>query len=318
MSKLSRPSFAPLALGLALGLATGGCRKPAEATPSNEASPSAPAVAPVVAATPSAEASEVFEASGVAQPVRSVRLSPKIGGILSSIKTREGALVTTGQVLCVLDTTDIALRADAAKVAADMAHLGATNANNDLRRAQELMKGGAMTSQGVEKAQLGADMAKLQAAQADVALRMAQQALADSSMRAPFAGVVTRVTAEEGQMIATMPPTAIFLLVDTSTLEVRVPIPERLLAQVHVGTAVHVTLPAINAEREAKIDRMPEVIDSMTRSAEAVIRLDNRDHALLGGLYARVRFPGVTSQAQTGEAMMSEAGAASGPEVKVQ
>ncbi len=114
---------------------------------------------------------------------------------------------------------------------------------------------------------------------------------------APFDGVITKVLSEEGQYVTVMPPSPIFVLVDTDTLEVRVPIPERMISQIAVGQPVRVTLPAMDVTREAKVDRMAEVIDPMTRSAEVVIRLDNKDRSLPAGLFARVSFPTVASDA---------------------
>jgi multidrug efflux system membrane fusion protein len=156
-----------------------------------------------------------------------------------------------------------------------------------------MFDGGALTDQSIEKANLGVKMAKLQLRGAQVALRMAQQALADTQLRAPFAGVITKVLAEEGQMITMMPPVVVFVLADTETLEVRVPVPERRLASIKVGQAVRVSLPALGLVREARIDRMADVVDPMTRSAEAIIRLDNTDHALPAGTFAAVTFAGV-------------------------
>jgi multidrug efflux system membrane fusion protein len=143
----------------------------------------------------------------------------------------------------------------------------------------------------LEKAQLAVRMADLQVQEADVGLRMARQALADTNIRAPFSGVITKVITEEGQMITTMPPTMIFVLVDTDTLEVTVPIPERKLGYLKVGMPVSVVLPAKNFDRPAVIDRISEVVDPVTRSAEAIIHINNRDHMLPAGLYAQVHFP---------------------------
>jgi len=270
----------------------------AESPPAAELANFAPAAATAGAADKTAKdaapaVTDDLELSGVAAPMRSTRLSPKAGGILASIKTREGTYVEAGQVLCQLDPIDVQIRLDGAKVALDQALAAAQNAASDLRRAKELFKGGSMTDQGVEKAQFAARIADLQVDGAKVALHAAQQALADTALRAPFAGVVTKVLAEEGQMITTMPPALIFALADTLTLEVRVSVPERMLARIKVGQPVTVILPAVNAERKAQIDRIPEVVDSTTRSVEAVIRLDNKDRALPAGLYARVRFTGI-------------------------
>jgi hypothetical protein len=49
----------------------------------------------------------------------------------------------------------------------------------------------------------------------------------------------------------------------------------------------------MNFDRPAKIDRISEVVDPVTRSAEAIIRINNHDHTLPAGLYAQVRFPAI-------------------------
>jgi len=251
----------------------------------------ATAVAPAEA--PGAAPTRWFQASGPAGPVRPTHLSSKAGGILKHLRAREGDRVEADQVLAELDTTDIALRVEGAQVAVEQASEGLRSAESDLKRAQSLFDGGALTDQAIEKAQLGVKMARLQLRGAQVALKGARQALDDTRLKAPFAGVVTRLMAEEGQMITMMPPVMIFELVDTSTLEVRIPIPERRLAAVKVGQPVQVALPALGVTREGKIDRLAEVVNPMTRSAEAIVRLDNADRALPAGLFASVTFPGV-------------------------
>ena len=245
-------------------------------TPNSEATPPSPGI---------------YQLSGTAKAMRTSVLSSKIGGILRSIKAREGQRVVAGQVLCVIDPIDIILRVESADIAAKQANEALHNAKKDLARAEQLHTAAAITSTTLEKAQLAVRLAELQAQAADVGLRMARQALADASIRAPFSGVITKVITEEGQMITTMPPTMIFVLVDTDTLEVTVPIPERKLGHIKVGMPVSVVLPAKNFDRPAVIDRISDVVDPVTRSAEAIIHIDNRDHSLPAGLYAQVRFP---------------------------
>ncbi len=233
----------------------------------------------------------VYQLSGNAKAMRTSVLSSKIGGILRSIKAREGQRVVEGQVLGVIDPTDIVLRVESAEIAAKQATEALNNAKNDLVRAEQLHTASAVASTTLEKAQLAVRLAELQAQAADVGLRTAKQTLADTNIRAPFSGVITKVITEEGQMITTMPPTMTFALVDTDILEVTVPIPERRLGQIKLGMPVSVVLPAMNFDRPAKIDRISEVVDPVTRSAEAIIRINNRDHTLPAGLYAQVRFP---------------------------
>ena len=261
--------------------------------------PSAAVAADTVKSEATATRPGIFELSGVAKPIRTSVLSTKIGGILRSIKAREGQRVVAGQVLCIIDPTDIALRAEGAEIDSNQAKEGLQNAQTDLARAEQLHAAKALPIASLEKAQLAVRMATLNAQKADVGVRMAKQALFDTTIRAPFSGVITKVIAEEGQMITTMPPAMIFVLVDTDTLEVTVPIPERRLSQVKVGMPVSVELPAMKFKRSYKIDRISEVIDPATRSAEAIIRIDNRDHSLPAGMYAEVGFPSISADENT-------------------
>jgi RND family efflux transporter MFP subunit len=290
--------FVPLLTLLAI--AAIGCRNtsPEQGVPAS-AAPTAPALssAPLVATAygPDAAVPAVFEASGVAAAIRTSRLAAKGTGIVRSIKVREGERVKAGQVLCVLDATQSALRAEAAVAdqAQSIAALG--DAKSDLERSEQLYDAGTLPDQSIEKARLAARIAELRSRAAAVGVRMSQQSLADATLRAPFDGVITKVLSEEGQYVTTMPPSPVFVLVDTAVLEVRVSIPERKLTAIKKGIAVEVVLPAVNETRAAKVDRIAEVVDSVTRSVEAIIQIDNRDRALPAGLFARVRFPTVPS-----------------------
>jgi len=275
---------------LAAGCASSNGAEPTRAT---QAPSAAPAGATPARPAPTRAAPAVFEASAVAGPVRQTRLSPKAAGVLASIKVREGAWVTAGQVLCQLDTADLQIRAEAATIVEAQAAENAKIAALELQRAEALFKAGSMPEQQIERARVTERMAQLQVESARTAVRAARQAIADATLRAPFAGVVTKVLAEEGQAITAVPPTVVFHLVDASSLDVRVPVPERLIGQVKTGMPVEVQLPALGIELEARVHALPAVIDPATRSAEAIVRLDNRDHALAAGLYARVRFPEV-------------------------
>jgi len=281
-----------------LALASAGCHK---ANGQEKVTPTpADSATPIATAQPTStahEASQFYEVSATAAAARTSRLSAKGGGILRKIRVREGETVKTGQALAILDSTDISIRAQSAAVAHAQAVEALKNARSDLDRANMLFDAGALTDQTIEKAQMGLKMAELQVQAAKVGMQMAHQALADATLVAPFNGVITKVMAEEGQMITQMPPVIIFIIADVDTLEVRAAIPERRLGSVKVGTPVRVLLPAVGEQIDAKVDRIAEVLDPMTRSAEAIVRIDNRTRKLPGGLYARMQFPSIPAEA---------------------
>jgi len=277
------------------GLLLGGCRDSQATENKVESSPIADeapaAVAPLQAEVAPAPVARSLEFTGTARAARTSPLSAKVGGILRKLLVREGERVTQGQPLCVIDPTDMLLRSEAAMVAHAQAQEGLANARADLERAEKLHGSKALSDTMLQKAQLGLKLAELGLQAAEVNLRTVRQALADTKLKAPFAGVVSKVMAEEGQMITSMPLTVIMVLVDTDTLEVRVPVPERDLQKVKAGMAVTVSLPSVQVSRPARIDRLTEVVDPMTRSIEAIIRLDNREERLPAGLFAKVVIP---------------------------
>jgi len=275
------------------------CSRPSAADPEKHARPtvSAVPVASARAAAQPAASSGVFEISGVAAAARTATLASKGQGVLRSIKVREGDRVKAGDVLAVLDTTDLTIRSQSAQVAHAQALAALDNARDDIGRANQLFDAGALPDQAMEKAKIGLRIAELQVQAAQVGVRMAQQALADATLRAPFDGVVTKVLAEEGNYITVMPPSPIFVLSDTDTLEVRGAVPERRLSMIRKGMPVVVSLPAIGVTRDARVDRLSDVVDPMTRSIDIVVRLDNKDHAMPAGLFARVSFPSIPGDA---------------------
>jgi RND family efflux transporter MFP subunit len=301
-----------LALSLSLVLvAAAGCKNASSEEKAAPVASEATSSTPATSAKPSARSEAdpgVYEVASVANPIRVSRLSFKGGGILRALRVREGDKVKAGQLIAVLDATDVSIRAQSAVVAHAQALEGVKNAKSDLERAQILFDAGALPDQSIEKAELAMRVADLQVQAARVGMRMANQGVSDTSLSAPFAGVVTKVLAEEGQMITSMPPVVVCILADVDMLELKVPIPERRLAAVKVGTPVVVLLPAINQEKSAKVDRIAEVIDPMTRSAEAVIRIPNKDHALPAGLFARVRFPSLPTDLDEAPATSPDAG----------
>lgn len=283
---------------LAAGIVSG-C-KSSNADPRPAPAASGAPIASTAPAAPDASVPLHYEATGVAQPWRTSLLASKGSGILRTIKVREGDRVKANDVLCVLDTVEISIQAEGAAVAHRQAMTALENAKADYDRAMSLFDAGALPDQTREKAEMALRLARLQTEAASVSVRLARQQLANATLRAPFSGVITRVLAEEGQLITTMPPAPIFQIADTDTLEVRLKIPERRVAHMRVGIPVVVELPAMNARREAKVDRVSEVVDPMTRSAEIIVLLDNKDHALPGGLFARVTFPTVPAEAHDG------------------
>jgi len=84
-------------------------------------------------------------------------------------------------------------------------------------------------------------------------LRRAEKELADSYLRAPFNGVVTRQDAKAGEIVTANTP--LLFLISTAQFEIKANVPEADIAKVKVGDSADVTLDAYGSEEvfQAKV-----------------------------------------------------------------
>lgn len=203
--------------------------------------------------------SPLFVATGTVTAPVTATLAPRTAGRLLRLLTQEGDEVAVDQPVALLDPTDsrLALTQAKADVGSSQAKLLAANATLHAAqvhqaRADKLFKGGAGTESAAQDAALDADSARaqLQVAQADVALararlETAQQNLDDTTLKAPFHGVVLKTLAQPGDFVSTAMTQGVLQLADLSSLEVDAEVAEANLAKLALGMAVDVRLDAL-------------------------------------------------------------------------
>lgn len=104
-------------------------------------------------------------------------------------------------------------------------------------------------------------------------LRLARQQLADTTIRAPFSGVVQERLATVGEYLTAGAPIATLVRVDP--LRVRVEIPERDAADVRVGQAVRVLVQEGAAPRVGRIVRIAPALAEQSRTLSVEGELAN-------------------------------------------
>ncbi|HFU75241.1 MAG TPA: HlyD family efflux transporter periplasmic adaptor subunit [Epsilonproteobacteria bacterium] len=105
-------------------------------------------------------------------------------------------------------------------------------------------------------------------------------------MKAPSDGVVVRRNIRVGDMV--MPGMLTILLVDMSSLEIDVSIPESIIARVHEGQKVAVTIPSINYKTTGVIHAIVPDANPMTHKIKMRIRFDKGDKNIFPGMYAKI------------------------------
>jgi RND family efflux transporter MFP subunit len=173
-----------------------------------------------------AAASEALRLPGRVRAAKRAELSFDVPGFVDKFSLEEGRRVKAGDVVARLDDRIYRSRLDASRAEFE-------RARNDLARYQRLWD----TEQAVARAEVDDRRARLELARTNLAA--AERDLADTVIKAPFAGVITRRRIEPFTNIQAKQPIA--ELQDLRALEVVVNVPERLVRRMrpHQGAIAY-------------------------------------------------------------------------------
>lgn len=134
----------------------------------------------------------------------------------------------------------------------------------------------------------------VQATQLHGQIAINETLIENSSIRAPFEGVITTKMVDVGSVI--MPGTALYHLVSDDTLKVTVGIPDTLSDLFKVGDEGFIF---VGDEEEstlrATITKIYPVVDPTSKKVTVELILDNKDHLLKAGSFVRVGLSQKTS-----------------------
>jgi RND family efflux transporter MFP subunit len=228
----------------------------------------------------------LLTASGYLVASRTAKITPKISGKVVKLNVDTGMNVKKGDVIAVLESTNVQAQLD--------------EANASLSEAQrEYDRQVALWNQGVTSRALydSAD-AQLKAAKARVAqIRINMQ---DMVVRAPFDGTVATKSTEVGEVISsvmmgqvagTLPSGAICTLVDLKTIEVEADVNEQSISQLHEGQAAEVTVDAFpNRKWKGQLRQIIPTADRAKAIVKVKVAIINPDAPLLPEMAANVSF----------------------------
>ena len=229
------------------------------------------AVSTIVATT--TEWQPTTTAVGSLRAVNGAQLSLELAGVVDKLYFQSGDDVSAGTVLMTLRSDDDVAKLHALQATAD---LDAINLDRDQKQ---------LKVSAVSKAQVDTDSATLRNAQAQVA---EQQAVVDKkTLRAPFAGHLGIRAVDLGQYLN--PGTAIVTLQALDPIYVDFTLPQQALAEIREGQLVTATVDTYPDQSfVGKITAINPAVDIATRNVQVRATIDNPDHLLLPGMYAKV------------------------------
>lgn len=185
------------------------------------------AVSVKVATVKNEEISLDFVANGNFEPKQELSMEAEKSGKVIKVLAKEGDRVTVGQTLAIM-------RGDAINVNAQAAEAAYQNAKSDYNRFDNAYKTG-----GVTKQQL--DQARVALTNAEANYKQAKINVGDTRIKAPINGIINAKMIEPGSMLAAMPPTKMFEIVNVNTLKLKVTVNESQVANLKLGNTISVT-----------------------------------------------------------------------------
>ena len=280
-----------LALALACG-ALAACGNSADKLtqlPASEQKGAAPAAVPVtLAVTTRQEVVRSVVASGTAEPARVADLGPQATGRVGAILVDEGSLVRKGAELVRLNADEASLRVQQTAAGASQARAQFELATAEYERVAPLLERGTVTPQQMQRLAAQRDALKSAVEAAHVAESDAKRMQTNTTVRAPFPGVISKVSVEVGEVVTMVPVTTLVRLVDLSSVDVRVRVHERELGRIAVGDSIEAKFPSSGQKSAGKVTFISPEIDPKTRSGEVVTRIPNPDRALRAGVFAEI------------------------------
>lgn len=256
-------------------------------------------------------------------PYQNVDVMAKVAGYIRTISVDIGDHVQQGQVLAVLEAPEIQSDVARARAGVAAAEANIVTAQAAVQRAQAtagMMKlsfqrlqevatkdKGLVPRQDIDvaqsrqmeaEAQLASATSSVQAARdaragADQELIRAQTMIGYATIRAPFAGVVTKRYASVGSMIQAgiasqtqaMP---VVKLAQNNLLRLILPVPVNDIGSVKNGQFVDVNVSSLGRTLQGTVTRSAASVEMATRTMDTEVDVPNRDGSLVPGMYAEV------------------------------
>jgi len=209
------------------------------------------------------ESTVVNTRAGTVKACRRAKLAPVAGGQIVKLWVKEGERVKTGQPLLELWNRDLAAQRELAtrqlttsEERRREACIMADNAQRDADRTAQLAAKGFVSPQSTENAradararQANCDALAADVKRAQAQISVTQVGLERTTLTAPFAGIVAKITGEVGEFTTPSPPgiptTPAVDLIDDSCLYVSAPMDEVDAPKLKAGQPARITLDAL-------------------------------------------------------------------------
>jgi membrane fusion protein, multidrug efflux system len=245
------------------------------------------------------------ELTGNTKAINEVKLEARVQGFLEQQKYVDGATVKKGDLLFVIQQNTYQAQLDQAKASVEADKAAQANAQTEYTRQSTLGQQQFASQSRVDdaKTKLAQTSAAVLGSQAN--LEIATINLGYTEVTAPFDGVATRHLVSVGALVGVAGPTELASVVQINPIYVYFDVAETVVQRVKDALArqgktlrdVHDVPVEIGLQTEdgyphkGVIDYIAPQVEASTGTLQVRGIFDNKDYALLPGMFARVRVP---------------------------
>jgi len=249
---------------------------------------------------------DYLEATGNSAAVNTANLVARVSGFVQSIDYKDGDQVAKGKVLFVIEPEPYDLKLKQAKAAQESAQATLKQAQLDYDRQAKLVTSGSVSKATLDNATASRDSAQGSLQQAEVNTKLAAINVEYAHVAAPFAGIVTARQVSVGDYVGgSGSPTVLATIVQLEPIYVNFSVSERDVLRIRADMRRRGLTPAdlkkvpveIGLQTESgyphhgRLDYASPTVDPSTGTLTARAILDNKNEALLPGMFVRVRVP---------------------------
>jgi membrane fusion protein, multidrug efflux system len=244
-----------------------------------------------------------LEHTGTMTAFASVNLVARVNGYLKSINYIDGATAKTSELLFEIEPAPYQAQLEQAQAALAGAKATLVQTQAEFERQYTLSQEGVNTQANLDKARANRDSDKANVDSADANLQIAQINLSYTRVEAPFDGIVTRHLASLGELVGTAGNTNLASIVQLDPIYVTFNVSDQnvLRFRKNEGRLSLAQLQQIPIEvglmdeegfpHRGKINYVSPDIDPQTATILVRGVFENKNHALLPGMYVRLRVP---------------------------
>ena len=281
-------------LGLVLAvLGASGCSKPSESAEREKKQPAAVVAKVHTEAIVVQRMPRYLTLTGSVLADRQSEVGANVSGRIVSAPVERGQAVKQGQTLAVVDARELGFSNSAAEAQAKLADSQAELARSDCERYDALNAKGAVSKAEYDRQKAQCTMQLYTARAAGANAGLAAKRAGDSTIRAPFDGVVGERYVNVGEYVQVQTKVASVYRIDPARIQISVP--EQAVALIKQGATLQVE---VNAYPDRTFPATVKFVSPSLRAATRDLIVEavaaNPDGSLRPGMFATVRI-------QTGE-----------------